>query len=337
MTVRWLTAFLDVPDQRFRAGADFWLEVTAATLSPTHSTHDEFATLVPADGDAYLRVQRVADPHGGCHLDLHVDDRPATARHAEVLGAVRRDGAGRRGRHAFAGGAGRSASWTTPASRSWPARAPRSTASRSIVDDALRGHPARRLRARDHVLGRPHRLGAPGCRLSRALLDLASAGGHAAATPPATSPRGGARSSPAGAHLDLATTDPEALAAAHGRRGARVHRRHDRWITMTDPSGLSYCLVRLRSRDREAHVTFPDLAAARPGSGRGGRRGCCSQIIGSVGRSTTKLPIDGGHVAAEAGAEPARRRGASMSCRLASWRRHGHGAPLVRISFLVEN
>ena len=48
----------------------------------------------------------------------------------------------------------------------------------------------------------------------------------------------------AGAHLDIATDDPDALATAHERRGARVHRRHDCWITMTDPSGLPYCLVR---------------------------------------------------------------------------------------------
>ena len=88
MTVRWLTAFLDVPDQRFRAGADFWLEVTASTLSPTRAAH---ATNSPRS------CRRTATPTcgcngspiltAGCHLDLHVDDRPATARHAETLGA----------------------------------------------------------------------------------------------------------------------------------------------------------------------------------------------------------------------------------------------------------
>jgi uncharacterized protein (TIGR03083 family) len=30
--------------------------------------------LLPSDGDAYLRVQRISEGSGGCHLDLHVSD-----------------------------------------------------------------------------------------------------------------------------------------------------------------------------------------------------------------------------------------------------------------------
>ena len=240
MTVRWLTAFLDVPDQRFRAGADFWLEVTASTLSPTRGTRDEFATLVPADGDAYLRVQRVADPHGGCHLDLHVDDRPATARHAETLGAsvervlddviVMRSPAGL----AFCV-VGHHRESVRPAPTTLDGE-------RSLVDvlcvdippdDYERettfwaGLTGWELRGVDYP--EYSYLAAPaGMPLLLLLQRL-----HEAA-PGRT----------AGAHLDIATDDPEALAAAHERRGARVLRRHDRWITMTDPSGLPYCLVR---------------------------------------------------------------------------------------------
>ena len=70
----------------------FWREVTGSELSPLRGAAGEFATLLPADGDAYLRVQRVADGPGGHHLDLHVDpaltsveqavERAVAARHA---------------------------------------------------------------------------------------------------------------------------------------------------------------------------------------------------------------------------------------------------------------
>lgn len=50
----------------------FWSQVTGTSLSPWRSD-GRFATFVPADGDAHLRVQRVDDGPGGVHLDLHVD------------------------------------------------------------------------------------------------------------------------------------------------------------------------------------------------------------------------------------------------------------------------
>ena len=71
--VRWLTVFLDFPAGSFGAGVAFWREVTGSGLSPFRGAAGEFATLLPPDGDAYLRVQRIADGSGGHHLDLHVD------------------------------------------------------------------------------------------------------------------------------------------------------------------------------------------------------------------------------------------------------------------------
>ena len=71
--VRWLTVFLDFPGRLVRRRVAFWREVTGSELSPLRGAAGEFATLLPADGDAYLRVQRVADGPGGHHLDLHVD------------------------------------------------------------------------------------------------------------------------------------------------------------------------------------------------------------------------------------------------------------------------
>jgi Glyoxalase-like domain len=57
--VRWLTVFLDFPADSFGAGVAFWREVTGSGLSPLRGAAGEFATLLPTDGDAYLRVQRI--------------------------------------------------------------------------------------------------------------------------------------------------------------------------------------------------------------------------------------------------------------------------------------
>ena len=73
MRARWLTLFLDFPGGDFERGVAFWQEVTGSGLSARRGPDGEFATLLPPDGDAYLRVQRVHDGPGGCHLDCHVD------------------------------------------------------------------------------------------------------------------------------------------------------------------------------------------------------------------------------------------------------------------------
>ena len=92
MTFRWLTRFLDFPASSFDTGVAFWREVTGSALSPFRGAAGEFATLLPPDGDAYLRVQRIADGSGGCHLDLHLDPAAGTvdqaADRAVALGAV---------------------------------------------------------------------------------------------------------------------------------------------------------------------------------------------------------------------------------------------------------
>jgi Glyoxalase-like domain len=92
MSFRWLTIFLDFPAGPFGAGVAFWREVTGSGLSAARGADGEFATLLPASGDAYLRVQRIRDGAGGCHLDLHVDpgteSLSAAADRARAAGAV---------------------------------------------------------------------------------------------------------------------------------------------------------------------------------------------------------------------------------------------------------
>jgi hypothetical protein len=73
MEFRWVTIFLDFPGDAFEAGTAFWREVTGCGVSSSRGAAGEFATLLPPGGDAYLRVQRVFEGGGGCHLDLHID------------------------------------------------------------------------------------------------------------------------------------------------------------------------------------------------------------------------------------------------------------------------
>lgn len=89
--VHWVTAFVDVPTDAFEVNAAFWCEVTGSTMSARRGDRGQFATFVPADGDAYFRIQATDDGSAGVHLDLHTDDVRALADRAVELGATETD------------------------------------------------------------------------------------------------------------------------------------------------------------------------------------------------------------------------------------------------------
>jgi hypothetical protein len=67
----WVTAFLDFPAHAYDAGVSFWAAATGSTVSSPRGDHGEFGTLLPPDGDPYLRVQRLGAGPTRVHLDLH--------------------------------------------------------------------------------------------------------------------------------------------------------------------------------------------------------------------------------------------------------------------------
>lgn len=83
-----MTAVLDYPAASFDLGSAYWQAVTASVACDLAGEQAEFATLLPANGDAMLRVQRLHDGPAGCHLDVHVEDVRAAAAQAERLGAT---------------------------------------------------------------------------------------------------------------------------------------------------------------------------------------------------------------------------------------------------------
>ena len=71
----WLTAFLDTDETNAPNAERFWCAVTGSTLSARRGQRQEFATLLPPDGDPFLRSQAVVQSSpGGLHLDLHIKD-----------------------------------------------------------------------------------------------------------------------------------------------------------------------------------------------------------------------------------------------------------------------
>ena len=77
--VAWLTCFLDHGPGVHEPATAFWAAATGCTPSSPRGEHDEFATLLPAQGDPHVRVQRLDTGASGVHLDLHAADHEGIA------------------------------------------------------------------------------------------------------------------------------------------------------------------------------------------------------------------------------------------------------------------
>lgn len=238
--VRWITASLDDPATPAGEQAEqFWLEVTGTRLSPRRGSSQEFATLLPPDADAFLRVQRVLSDQPGVHLDLHVED-PAAAVDAVVAAGARIEAerdvvvlsspggmvfcvVGHRGE----------------ARRPQPVVGPGGR--RSLVDQVCLDIPAEAFEREAAfwaaVTGWPLQQGSrpefsylerPPTMPLRLLLQRLDQVG------PGQQVR---------AHLDLASDDRHAEAQAHEDLGATIVRITQGWTTLRDPVGRLYCVT----------------------------------------------------------------------------------------------
>lgn len=235
MTVRWLTAFLDSPPGV--AAVDFWRAVTACGLSSRRGERQEFATLLPPRGDAYLRVQDILDGRADCHLDLHHDDPVAEVDRVVALGAtvvadlrpliVLRSPGGLL--FCLTPGNGEN---ERPLPIQWPG------GHHSLVDQLCIDIPPRLFEAetrfwvtvtgwqpRDSALPEFRHLVRPAGIPLRLLFQRLDT------------------DDPVGAHLDVASTDRAAEVSRHVALGATVVRTTDRWATLRDPGGRPYCIT----------------------------------------------------------------------------------------------
>ncbi|CUR55144.1 conserved hypothetical protein [metagenome] len=237
--VFWVSAFLDFAADEFEPGVAFWRDVTGYAVSEPRGADGEFATLVPASGDDYLRVQRLSAGGSRLHLDLHVEDPRAAADRAVAAGAVEVFSA-LDGYVVLTSPGGLTFCFVShpasvrPAPISWPG-GHHSMVYQVCLDlpgaayDREQTFWAATLDATPEVLDsrpefswlRPPRQFALDLLLQR--LD---------------DPEG-----PVRAHLDLGTSDRAAEVARHESLGAEVLVREQFWALMTDPTGRRYCIT----------------------------------------------------------------------------------------------
>lgn len=250
MAVVWTTAFLDLPSALHATGLAFWGAVTATTPSPPRGDEGQFVTLEPAEGDAYLRAQRLGDAPR-VHLDLHVEDVDAHTALAGALGAtvvLRAD-------HVVLVSPGGFTFCLVRdrGERARPAPVVGTLGAVSIVDQVCLDVPPEAFERECafwsaltgwelHAGSRPEfaALARPaGIPLRFLLQRLDDAGTRCGVT----------------AHLDLACGDAQRVVAAeHAALGADVVGAGQWWTVMRDPAGSPYCLT---PRDPVAGVVVP--------------------------------------------------------------------------------
>lgn len=236
MTPFWLTAFIDLPAPVFGPAVRFWSEVTGYAVSAPRGEHREFASLVPPDADAHVKVQRLADGGPRIHLDLHVPDPQAAARQAQALGA---ELVADRGHVVVRSPGGLTACFVSHASSAAAGPVDRPGAGRSMLDQVCIDVPAAAhdserdfwaaVLGRDPVPSATHpefsRLMVPGQPLRILLQRLDESSG------------------PVRAHLDLASDDRAGEVRRHATLGATLEAEHASWTVLRDPAGSAYCIT----------------------------------------------------------------------------------------------
>lgn len=234
--ISWTYAFVDRPHHRLGAARGFWTEVTGTGLSPTRGEHDEFATLLPADGDACVKIQGVGGPGGG-HLDLVVDDVAATRADALARGAAV---------------AADHADWAVLRSPGGQLFCLAPTRGEAVRPEPVRGPDGASSRLDQLCLDVPPSLFAAETAFWAGLTGWESLTGSRPEfhllRPPAGQPfrlllQRLDQDGPAGAHHDLACSDTGAVRTWHESLGATLLGRGARWLVMRDPAGGVYCLT----------------------------------------------------------------------------------------------
>lgn len=237
MRPTWITAFLDFSAEHHDEGVGFWSALTGYDVSPRRGSSDEFATLVPGDGDPFLRVQELADGDDGIHLDLHVADPRAAADGAVGLGATE---VANHGYVVMRSPGGLPFCFvpdpeaTRPAPPAWPG------GHSSLVDQVCIDIPAPSY---DDECGFWRDLTGWEPRSSAVSPEFQSLLRPEGQPLRLLLQRLGEQTGAVRAHLDWATTDRAAETERHQEHGAQVVGTHSHWTVLADPVGRVYCIT----------------------------------------------------------------------------------------------
>jgi len=238
--IKWISAFVDVPPERFEETLSFWSAATAATASAPRGDTDQFVTLEPPSGDSHLRMQRHTGGPARVHLDFHVESIAEAAEHALNLGATQVDDRGYRimrspGGYTFClvdhhGENDRGPRLTTPAEHRLDVVCVDAPA--DLFDDEVRFWSefcGREVSTHDDFpefagLGLRH----DGLPWNLLVQHLGSGDGR----------------HDAHAHLDIsAGKHVDVVMERHIELGATLDERYADWVIMRDPASLAYCIT----------------------------------------------------------------------------------------------
>jgi hypothetical protein len=235
--LRWLTAFIDLAPEEHEEGLALWERLTGYERSPARGDGGEFASLLPPDGDVFLKVQRLGEGASRVHLDLHVDDPFAASEDVVRLGATVVADRGDYLTLASPGGfvfcLVSHPATRRPAPTTWP------DGSSSVADQVCLDIPPSRF---DAELAFWAELTGWRPRLPR--------DEFARLTPGDDQPvqlllqRLDDEEDAVRAHLDWSSSDRDVEVERHVAAGATYVERFDRgWTVMTGPAGLTYCVT----------------------------------------------------------------------------------------------
>lgn len=237
MPPAWITAYLHFAPDGYDEGVRFWSVLTEYDVSSRRGQTGEFATLVPPEGDAFLRVQRLDACGDRIHLDLHVADPRAAADEAVARGATE---VADHGYVVLRSPGGFTFCFVThpAANRPGPTIWPEGHA--SLVDQVCLDIPASSYERESEfwrdLTGWEERASS----VSPEFHSLLRPEGHPLRL---LLQRLGEETGDVRAHLDWATTDRAAETARHVALGATVDGTYSHWTVLVDPIGRIYCIT----------------------------------------------------------------------------------------------
>lgn len=234
--VRWMWVLVDTLESVADRSEAFWSAVTRTQPAARQGARDEFATLRPRHGDAWVALQRVIEG-GGAHVDLAVQGSLTEASAEAVsIGATevsREDGL--IVMHSPGGLSFCFLSWTEAGSPSKQVR----DGEPDLLDQLCIDIPSESYDAEvdfwERLTGWQRRVGT-----LREFTSLTRPDGIPVRV---LLQRLGEATGPARAHVDFACHDRAASRDAHVAAGATVVSEHDFWTVMRDPVGRTYCLT----------------------------------------------------------------------------------------------